>query len=225
VSASTFNPEEHMRKLSILGVVLGALLVPAAASAQLTLGGRLGYAIAGGDAVKDGKMTDLVKGAIPIQVDVGYNLTKELNVGAFVSYGFGMLASDFKDFCDAFPGVDCSAHNLRLGLQGTFAFEDLNPQFVPWLGFGFGYEWSTLKVEGGGETSTITYKGFELANLQLGADFKASPQLRFGPFVSYSFGKFSSGTVDPDPDNESGDIKDKGTHTYLTIGVRGQFGL
>jgi hypothetical protein len=215
-----------MRKLSILGVVLGALLVPAAASAQLTLGARLGYAIAGGDAVKDGKMTDVIKGDIPIQLDVGYNLTKELNVGAFFSYGFGMLNSDIKDECDAaVPSVSCSTHNMRIGIQGTFAFEDLNPQFVPWIGFGVGYEWATLKVEQGGEKVTDTFKGFELANLQLGADFKASPQLRFGPFISYSFGQFRSETVDPDPLDLSGDITDKGTHTYLTFGVRGQFGM
>jgi hypothetical protein len=213
-----------MRKLTFLGVVLGALLVPAAASAQFTLGARLGYAIAGGDAVKDGKMTDVIKGDIPIQLDVGYNLTKELNVGAFFSYGFGMLNSDIKDECDA-DNIDCSTHNMRLGVQGTFAFEDLNPQFVPWLGFGIGYEWATLKQAQGSQEATITYKGFELANLQLGADFKASPQLRFGPYVSYSFGQFSKATVEFGGDSATEDVPDKGTHTYLTIGVRGQFGM
>jgi len=214
-----------MRKLSILGVVLGALLVPAAASAQLTLGGRLGYGITGGDAEKGTKMSDGVKGVIPIQLDVGYNLTKELNVGAFFSYGIGRLGGEIKDLCDNTPGVDCSAKNMRLGIQGTFAFEDLNPQFVPWLGFGVGYEWVSLKLEGGGESVTTSYKGFELANLQLGADYKASPQLRFGPFVSYSFGKFSKYKVEGGGLDTDGDVEETANHTYLTIGVRGQFGM
>lgn len=214
-----------MRNLRFLAVVLGALLVPAAASAQLKLGARLGYAIAGGDAAKGEKMSDGFKGAIPLQLDVGYAVTKELTVGGFFAYGFGRVGDALKDVCDSVPGVDCSASNMRIGVQGTFAFEDLNPQFVPWLGFGVGYEWAKLKLSGGGETVTTTYKGFELANLQLGADFKASPQLRFGPFVSYSFGKFSSGSIKGGGIDESGDIDEKANHTYLTIGVRGEFGM
>ena len=215
-----------MRKLSILGVVLGALLVPAAASAQLTLGGRLGYGITGGDVAEGMKFSDGVKAVIPIQLDVGYNVTKELNVGAFFSYGFGMLASDFKDECDA-DNIDCSVSNMRLGIQASFAFEDLNPQFVPWIGFGIGYEWMKLDSNVLGTDVTLTYSGFELANLQLGADFKASPQLRFGPFVSYSFGKFGKVKAEAGGESDSEDIPSdsKANHTYLTIGVRGQFGM
>ncbi|MFT3917773.1 MAG: outer membrane beta-barrel protein [Anaeromyxobacteraceae bacterium] len=218
-----------MRKLSFLAAALVALAVPAAASAQaqkLTLGARLGYAIAGGDAAKDSKMSDVLKGAIPLQLDVGYNVTKEFNVGAFVSYGFGRIGGDIKDLCDT-SGVDCSARDVRLGVQGTFAFEDLNPQFVPWIGFGFGYEWGSLKVTQGPNEGKISYRGFELADLQLGADFKASPQLKVGPFVSMSFGKYSNGKLEGFGAgvDQSGKIDEQAVHNFITIGVRGQFTL
>ncbi len=216
-----------MRKLSFVAAALVALAVPAAASAQaqkLTLGARLGYAIAGGDAAKDSKMSDVLKGAIPLQLEAGMNLTKELNVGAFVSYGFGRLGGDIKDLCDT-SGVDCSARDVRIGVQATFAFEDLSPQLVPWIGFGVGYEWGSLKITQGPNEGKMSYRGFELANLQLGGDFKASPQLRAGPFVSMSFGKYSNAKLEgfgPGID-QSGKIDQQAVHNFITVGVRGQF--
>lgn len=212
-----------MRKLTILAVALAALVVPSAASAQFTLGARLGYAIVGGDAVKDGPMNDVIKSMIPLQLEAGYNITPEFNLGVLYSYGFGQLASDVSDACDA-GNIDCSASNWRLGLQGTFTFLDVSPTWAPWIGYGLAYESATIKAEGGGESASETYKGWELANLQLGVDYK-SGQMRFGPFLSYSFGQFGSYEAEGFGTTESGDITDKGTHTYFTIGIRGQFGL
>jgi hypothetical protein len=212
-----------MRKSTILAVALAAFLVPGAASAQFTLGARLGYAIVGGDAVKDGPMDDVVSSMVPLQLEAGYAITPEFNLGAFYSYGFGQLSSNGSDMCDAL-GADCSLSNWRLGLQGTFTFLDLSQAWAPWIGFGMAYESAKLTLEAGGQKATSTNKGWELANLQLGCDYKAGA-MRFGPFLSYSFGKFGSFENEGGGLNESGDITDKGTHTYLTIGIRGQFGL
>jgi len=216
-----------MRKLTILAVALSALLVPAAASAQLTLGARLGYSIAGGDAAKDAAMDETtgIAGAIPIQLEVGYTVIPDLSIGAYFLYGIGRLSGDFSDECDAFD-LDCSASVMRLGIQGIYTMSQLSPTFAPWLGVGFGYEWAKTTMEGGGEEATFSFDGFELLNLQAGADFKASPNLGVGPFVSFSFNRFGSGEVEiPGVGSESGDIEDKGLHTYLTIGVRGTFGM
>jgi len=212
-----------MRKLTILAVALAALVVPSAASAQFTLGARLGYAMVGGDEAKDAPMDDILSSMIPLQLEAGYNVTPELNIGAYYSYAWGQLASDFSDSCDALS-ADCSVTGWRLGLQATFTFLDLSPTWGPWIGFGAGYESLTLKLEGGGEKATFTDKGWELANLQVGVDYKAG-QMRFGPFLSYSFGQFGSYESEGFGANESGDITDKGTHTYFTIGIRGQFGM
>jgi hypothetical protein len=207
-----------------IAVALTAFLDPAAAEGQVTLGARLGYAVAGGDAVKDGPMSDVVKGAIPIQLDLGYAVTPDLTVGAYVAYGFGRLNSDIGDACDALS-IDCSARVLRLGIQGAYSFTKVSPTLVPWVGLGVGYENAKLEVSAGGESATQTMTGWEFLNLQGGLDFKATPQLLVGPFLSFSFNQFGHVEFDPDPDGASGDIDQKGTHTYLTFGVRGQFGL
>jgi hypothetical protein len=212
-----------MRKLMILGGALTAFLLPAAAEAQVTLGARLGYAIAGGDAVKDGKLSDLLKGTIPIQLDVGYAVIPDLTIGAFVSYGFGRLAKDVKDACDA-DSVDCSVSSTVFGVQGLYSFSSVSPTLVPWVGLGVGYESMKFKASLGGESATVTYTGWELAKLQAGADYKMG-SMRVGPFLSYSFGQFGKAKLEGGGQSESADITDKGTHTYLTIGVRGQFGL
>mgnify|MGYP001488310875 CR=1 FL=1 len=95
-----------MRKIMMM-VVLAALAVPVASRAQVTLGLRAGYGIAMGDAVKDGKMTEVVKGQVPLQLDLGYRVTKEITVGGYFGYGFGVLGSAFKDQ-NCTGGVDCS---------------------------------------------------------------------------------------------------------------------
>jgi hypothetical protein len=210
-----------MRKLTILGVALSAFL-PVAAEARVSLGVRLGYAMAGGDAVKDGQMTDVIDGAIPIQLDLGYMVMPDLTIGAFFSYGFGRLGSEISDECDAFD-LDCSASNMRLGVRGQYDFSTVSPTFVPWLGLGVGYEWANLEQSDGTDTLKLGFKGWEWVSLEVGGDYKLSPMARAGIFVAYSFGQYSSATLDLNGDSQTEDITDKGTHTYLTFGLRGQF--
>jgi hypothetical protein len=212
-----------MRKSTILAVTLVALLAPAAASAQFTFGARLSYAIAGGDEVKDVKLSDSISAMIPVQLEAGYNVTPDLNIGAFFSYGWASESSDVSDACDLI-GADCGITGWRFGVQGIYSLSTVSPTWVPWFGLGVGYESLTLKIEGGGESATFTESGWEFANLQAGADYKAG-NMRIGPFLSYSFGQFGSYDAEGGGQSESGDITDKGTHTYFTIGVRGTFGM
>lgn len=213
-----------MRKLAFLGLAALALLVPTASSAQMSLGLRLGYAPAMGDAVKDGKMSDGVKSQIPIQVDATYKVAPNVAVGGYLSYGFGQLGGDVKDICDGTPGVSCSASVVRLGVQGIYSFAPVNG-FLPWAGAGIGYEWGSYKMKGGGEEATIGASGFELLNLQVGGDYQVSPQLAVGPFVSLSFNQYSRTTTDTPLATTSDSISDKGIHEWLQFGIRGKFDL
>jgi hypothetical protein len=205
-----------MRKLMILAA---AVLLPSAASAQLTFGLRVGYAVVGGDAVKDGPMNEVIDGAIPVQLDLGYAVSPAITVGGYFGYGFGRLNSDISDGCDALD-LDCSASVTRVGVQGDYSFLGVSPSLVPWAGIGVGYEWAELEIE----DETDTFSGFEL-DLQGGLDLQVSRHLRVGGFLSFGLGQFSKETLDPDPDGVSGSIDDKGIHGYFTIGLRGQFGL
>jgi len=216
-----------MKKLFMLGVVAAALLVPAASRAQFTLGARVGYAPAMGDAAKDEKLSDGVKSQIPIQLDAAYKVTPDIAVGAYFAYGIGQIGSAVSDVCDI-SGIDCSARVLRFGVQGLYSFNAVSKQFVPWAGLGAGYEIGSLEVSGGGATAKTTYRGFEFLNLQGGADYKVSEQFSVGPYVMLSIGQYSKAkienSVDPGLDFD-GDIPDKAMHEWLGFGVRGKFDL
>lgn len=200
-----------MRKLAILTVVLAALAVPSLSHAQVSLGLRLGFAPAGGDVIKDVKLSDGVKSQIPIQLDALYRLNQNIGVGGYFSYGFGQVASNA-----CAPGASCSASIMRLGLQGTYTLDPMG-QLSPWAGVGFGYEWGRLKDD----TGSATLRGWELLNLQLGADYAVAPQLAVGPYVGLSIGQYSS----VDSGGASASIPDKATHEWFQVGVRGKFDL
>jgi hypothetical protein len=203
-----------MRKLIMAALV--ALLVPTASHAQFQLGLRLGFAPAMGDAAKDAPLKDLVKSQIPLQLDALYKVTPDIAVGGYFSYGFGQLNSDFSDICDA-AGISCSASNVRLGLQGTYTFNQLKAAMVPWAGVGFGYEWNTIKGSAGGASADVTSSGFEFLNLQLGGDFKVNEQFAIGPYAQLSVGQYSN--------VEGNSIPEKGMHQWLGFGLRGKFDL
>ncbi|HEY3252499.1 MAG TPA: hypothetical protein VGJ91_01075 [Polyangiaceae bacterium] len=176
------------------------------ADKKIRLGLRLGYAFALGNLDKNDKMSDGTKGQIPIWIDAGYMVTPNILVGLYGQYGFVQL----KD-C-----TDCSAHDIRFGLQGQYHLAPAGSA-DPWLGLGFGYEW--LGLSQGGASGTI--KGFQFLNLQGGADFKVSDAFAVGPFVDFSLGQYSSISVE----DQSADIPEKAMHEWLTLGVKGTFGL
>jgi hypothetical protein len=213
-----------MRKLVKI-FALAALLAPAVASAQLSLGARVGYAFAMGKAVDEdgGDLSDGVKGQIPIQIDVGYRLTPAFTLGGYFSAGYGIVGDAFSDDCDA-ADIDCSARVLRLGVQLDYAFKNVSPTMTPWLGAGIGYEWATLKGEQGSNEATESYSGFEFLNLQGGVDWKVG-QFSVGPFAMLSIAQYSDFDFESPAGDASGDIPNKSIHEWLQIGLRGRFDL
>jgi hypothetical protein len=219
-----------MRKVFMLAAIVAAVVLPTASQAQFTLGLRLGYAPAMGDVYEvDGEasaLSDGVKSQIPIQIDAGYKLTPALTLGAYFSYGFGQLGSDLSDVCDEFD-LDCSARSVRLGVQALYAFKSVSPQWVPWAGAGFGYEWASVTLEGGGAKMEQGFSGFEFLNLQAGVDYAISPKFAIGPYAMFSIAQYSSGTLSMtgEEDVEVFDTADTAMHQWLHFGVRGQFDL
>lgn len=219
-----------MRKVFMLAALVAAVVLPTASQAQFTLGLRLGYAPSMGDAYEvagtGAEMSDGVEAQIPIQVDVGYKLTPALTLGAYFSYGFGVLGGSLSDTCDEFD-LDCSAQSVRLGVQALYAFNSVSPKWVPWAGAGFGYEWAGYTAEGMGLKEEESLSGFEFLNLQGGVDFKVTEKFGIGPYAMYSIAQYSSGTYKftGDPDVEVFDFADETMHQWLHFGVRGHFDL
>jgi hypothetical protein len=211
-----------MRKLLMLSLV--ALLVPMTSQAQVSLGLRVGYAPAMGDAVKDGAMSDGVKSQIPLQLDAMYKVNKDIAVGAYFSYGLAQINAAE---CDV-SGVDCSGNVMRFGVQGHYTFNELKAPLVPWAGVGFGYEIASAEAKFDGGKITNDFSGFEFLNLQVGGDYKVNEQFSVGPYLQFSIAQYSNTTFKDSTDpasNYDGSITDKGIHEWFGFGVRGKFDL
>ncbi len=227
-----------------LVLVSGALLVGGAASAQqsipertsrpsgvdrgLSFGLRAGYGVPLGDAFgstpdASGKLSDQIKGMIPLWLDVGYRLNPNLYLGGFFQFGVGFSPSN----CGTL--ISCSQNDLRFGLNAHFHILPAEA-FDPWVGIGAGYE---ILNESGFAPSLATsfsssFGGFEFANLQLGVDMKLSPVFSVGPYVAFTVGQLSNGSgtlTTPLGTVSLSGIQDKKIHQWLMFGLKGQLNL
>lgn len=229
-----------MHKWWMIGLLSGFAVLGTVSSAQaggFELGARVGYGLPLGKADDNSDLSDGIKGMIPLQLDLGYRVTPAFSIGGYVMYGIGFAGDDISKACDAAegqPGVSasCTAHDIRLGIQAQYHFLP-RKRLDPWVGAGLGYEWLTVgaDVSGGGAEADVstTGKGFEFINLQAGLDYKVSPALALGPFLSFSFGQYSdsssscSGNACMGFDSTSQEIEDKAAHQWLLLGIRGTF--
>jgi hypothetical protein len=218
-----------MRKLLTLAAM--TLLFPIAASAQFSVGARLGLALPMGDQYDGAALNDVVSVALPLQVEGMLQVAPQLGVGAYLGYAFAAGSSDQKDYCDLY-GFDCSNSVLRLGVKGEYALEEpvVGGGFATYLGASLGYEKASTKMEALGDWMKSWASGWELG-LEAGANMKSSETATLGAFVNLSFGKYGKAGVDCSTSAISflcgteGDITDTAMHEWLTVGVRGSFGL
>lgn len=225
---------KHLR-LALFGLALSSTLIvsnafaeEAASGTGVQVGVRLGYSLPMGESVKDSKMSDGLKSAIPIQLDVGYRVMPALVVGGFFSYA-PLQLKDGEQGCPS--GADCSNYQMRFGVQGHYHLMPTE-KLDPWLGAGIGYEMVGSKASKGSVESSFTYGGLEFLSLQAGADYKVMPKLGIGPYLNFALAQYSStsvkvtgtGVADFDKSEDVPSDK-KAMHQWLTIGVRGAFDL
>ncbi|MBZ4417651.1 outer membrane beta-barrel protein [Myxococcus sp. RHSTA-1-4] len=176
-----------------------------------------------------GKVSDMVTGGIPLQVDAGYFINSRLYVGASFQYGLGFLSEDIECPDEA----SCSVSQLRFGVNVAYHF-NATEKIDPWLGLGIGYESVDLSIsasEGDASaTASTSIRGFEFASVQGGFDYRVNKTFSVGPFVTFTAGQYSTvstrieaegGGLDID-EEESEDIEEKAFHSWLYGGVRMQ---
>jgi hypothetical protein len=208
-----------MRKL-VKMFALAALLAPAVASAQLSLGARVGYGFAMGEAEKDADLSDAVKAQIPVQIDVGYRVTPDLTLGGYFGAGYGLVGDAVDEECDRFD-LDCSARVLRLGVQVDYAFRNVSGAMTPWIGAGVGYEWASVHQEP--DDLDTRLDGFEFVNLQGGVDWKVGG-FSVGPFAMLTIGQYANFEQEGLGETITRDTE-KALHQWLQVGLRGRFDL
>ena len=211
--------ETIMKKSAILAAVsafaIAFSLAPAVARAEdvgLNLGLRTGYAIALGDAIQRGPMSEGIAGAIPLHLDATFAITPTFNAGLYVAYGNGDKGSK----ADAPESVSTRAY----GLQANMLFPS------GWAGVFGGLESGNVDttVSPSAQTATVTVSGWQ-AGLQGGADWTVAPSFVVGPFASLAMGQYTEWKDEVAGSSYSKDIRYTAMHQWLTLGLRGSFSL
>ncbi len=160
-----------------------------------------------------GSMTDTVSAYLPVRLDVGYRIERHFYVGIAAQ-----LASIVPANC--ITGFTCSGTDTRVGLMA--AYHLLPTRTIdPYVGLGVGYEILHTSRSIDSFTTDITARGFELFDLELGADIRPGGGWRFGPVISGSLGRFTSVAVNG---TDTTDFE-KTLHVWALAGVRGAFDL
>jgi outer membrane protein len=189
------------------------------AEGRFVIGLRLGYALPMGDAIKGGPVSDYVSGVLPIWLDLGYMVTRNIMVGLYGQYGFGFTKSKFKDSFGVPSAASTSASDIRFGAQAQYHLMP-GQSMNPWFGLGFGYELGSVTASLSGHEMTVSARGFEYVNFQGGLDFRVTSFLGIGPFLSLSLGEFDSYKISQTGSrDQSGDISQTAMHEWLTFGV------
>lgn len=226
-----------MKRIVATSLCFAACWVSSNASAaersfQLSL--RTGYALPFGYSNGTGtsgnvrsyetKMSDAFSGGVPIWIDAGYMVTQGLLLGVYFEYGFvGVKSSKASNPRVGCPtGASCSAHDIHYGVQAQYHF-GFGQAIDPWLGFGIGRESLSLSQSLNGVTNDGALSGWEFARLQAGADFGVAEGVGVGPFVSFSFGQYSSMHAESGGLGVDADIPSTRMHEWLTFGAKGSF--
>ncbi len=99
-------------------------------------------------------------------------------------------------------------------------------KFRPWAGVGAGYEIAQYKLsDASGGSASISYRRWELANVQLGGDWVLTPKFRAGPFLALSLGQYDEVSIASGGASTDLPIAGKRLHEWLQLGLRGVFDL
>lgn len=208
------------------GVLVTFLAPPATAANErdepapkrVVLALRFGYGMPFGDAQGSVPLDELFSSMLPFGIEAGYRVSDRVVLGAFFQYAFLGVGEREALLC---PGLECSANDLRIGVQAHFHFRP-GRRVRPWAGLGSGYEIATVSAD---QELTYAFKGIEFANLQGGADFELSPGLAVGPFATLSIAQYSVSVFASDQPTFTTEIDDASTHYWFVAGARAAFSL
>jgi hypothetical protein len=114
------------------------------------------------------------------QLDVGYRLLPPLTLGAYGTFGMYNDGSTLPNTTEVYGAT--------AGVAAAWHFRPAR-SVDPWVRLGTGWKGMWLNPQGAKATSL---QGFEFARLQLGVDYRITPQVAVAPVVGGSMGMFIS---------------------------------
>jgi hypothetical protein len=157
----------------------------AAPTGSIELGLSTGYDQGFGDVDRHSRIKSLGEAGAGVAIRAGYRLVPHLTLGAY-----GTIAS----FSPG-DGVDgtTSVTSATTGFEATWHFRPEGARVAPWLALGTGFR--TLDVSAGKGSSS--FAGFEVARLELGADYRFSDSIAIGPTIGADASVFFAGAASP----------------------------
>jgi hypothetical protein len=182
----------------------------------MSLGIRASYSLPAGNAVAFSPLNDIVSGGVPLTVDLGYRLDRNILVGAYFQASTGFI-NDLSFVKNCPTTASCHSNLMRFGIEGIYTFL---PQAIlaPWVGLGIGYEILNTSFAG----TDRSLGGWEFVNVQLGADYVFSSLFKMGPYAQASLAQYSNSSANGGP---SWDVSATSLHMWWQFGVKGTFDL
>jgi outer membrane protein W len=210
-----------------------SLLIPAIASAQpepadssdtgidhpvapvsnaFEIGVGAGYAQGGGKLGGNlGSLEDTAGAGATVELDLGYRIIPELSVGAYGTFATYQRGDNLVDGTNVLGAT--------AGVQAAWHFRP-DRSIDPWVKLGTG--WSGLWLDPS-NAKTTSLQGFELARLQVGADYRITKDVAIAPVIGGSLTMFVS--QDSPMTTDYDEIHDKKVNLAGFAGIAGRFDL
>lgn len=225
-----------MKKLLLALALAGTAAYAPAASAQVSLDLKAGYALPLGDTTSAnsvlmlrGALSNSFAAAVPVEVAARWRFNRHLSAGAYFQYDPAIVS---KVICLA--SYTCEGYDMRVGVEVAYAF--LPSWFIkPWVSLGTGWEWSGLKVivPASGNAASGQFQarmnGWEWVNVQVGGDIGVNAATTVGPYVGFFGGTYSTmstaGMGHGNGAAESIPSDVRSFHGWVQFGLKGSFDL
>jgi Outer membrane protein beta-barrel domain len=175
------------------------------------IGVGLGYTQGVGDIGSNSPtLNDIAHGGGEVQLNLGYRINPNWLVGLYGTVGkytLGSVTPGDSDVWSATAGVQANYHLLP------------DQQWDPWIGLGTGWRghWTSKSV------GTDVRHGLDLARLQVGVDYRVSPEFSVSPYVGASATMFL--TQELAQQTSFSNVSDPNVNVFFFGGVMGRFDI
>jgi len=184
------------------------------------LGVTVGPALPLGSLEEGSRTSDTVFGTVPVRLDAGAAITRQLSGVLSLDYAVGIptLCASTSD-CTASLATD-----VLVLVGARHELPRLGP-VTPELGWGFGYEWFTSRMSDKAVTSSRHFRGPAIGSLEILSHFWLGRHSRLAPTLRLVVGEFSHATLAGPGGEESGPVNGLALHGWISLGARLGFDL
>ena len=184
---------------------------PGAPSNAWEIGLGFGYSQGVGDIGGNSPtLTDLTHGGGEVQLSLGYRINPNWLVGIYGTggkYSLGNLTPSDSDVWSATAGVQANYHVLP------------GAAWDPWVGLGASWRGHWISKPG----ATDSRHGLDLARLQVGVDYRVSPEFSVSPYVGASATVFLTQSLSQQ--NGFSNVPDPSVNFFFAGGLMGRFDI